>query len=134
MAKANPTSPTLLTIIALIADLPAWIRLNQKLINKKEANPIPSQPKNIIKKLSAETNTSIKNVNKDRYPKNRVLCGSFAMYSVEYRWTNDETPVTTKSIIVVIVSNKKDQLQTKSSVVNQLNKYTEQKEAEIVVS
>jgi hypothetical protein len=46
--KERPKSPTLLTSIALIADLPACILLVQKLIKKKDAKPIPSQPKNII--------------------------------------------------------------------------------------
>jgi hypothetical protein len=39
----------------------------QKLINKKEAKPIPSQPKNITIKLSPDTRNSIKPVNKDKY-------------------------------------------------------------------
>lgn len=64
--KAKPTSPTLLTNIAFIADFPAWVLVIQKPINKKEAKPIPSQPRNIIKKLSAVTNKSMKNVNKDK--------------------------------------------------------------------
>ncbi len=34
MAKANPISPILLTTIAFIAALLAWIRVNQKLISK----------------------------------------------------------------------------------------------------
>ena len=61
---AKPTSPTLFTIIALIADLLACILVCQKLINKKDASPMPSHPKNITKKLSAVTKTSIKKVNK----------------------------------------------------------------------
>ncbi len=32
--KANPISPTRLTIIAFMADLLAWIRVNQKLIKR----------------------------------------------------------------------------------------------------
>jgi hypothetical protein len=64
--KASPTSPTRLTIIALIADLLACIRVCQKLINKKEANPIPSQPKNMTTKLSAVTKTSMKPVKRER--------------------------------------------------------------------
>lgn len=66
IAKANPTSPTRFTIIALIADLLAWIRVCQKLISKKEAKPIPSHPKNITTKLSAVTKISIKPVNNDK--------------------------------------------------------------------
>jgi hypothetical protein len=38
----------------------------QKLIKRKEARPIPSQPKNITTKLSAVTRTSINPVNKDK--------------------------------------------------------------------
>jgi len=72
-----------LTNIALIADLPAWIRVYQNPISKKEAKPIPSQPRNITMKLSALTNTSINPVNKDRYPIKRPWCGSAARYSVE---------------------------------------------------
>lgn len=63
---AKPTSPTLFTIIALIADLLACILVCQKLINKKEARPIPSQPKNITIKLSADTKNNIKPVNSDK--------------------------------------------------------------------
>jgi|TARA_B110000046_G_scaffold123355_1_gene129873 hypothetical protein len=52
--------------MALIAALLACKRANQKLISKKEDNPIPSQPKNICKKLSALTKINIKKVNKDK--------------------------------------------------------------------
>jgi hypothetical protein len=52
--------------MALIADFEACIRLCQKLIKRKEANPIPSQPKNITTKLSAVTSTSIKPVKSDK--------------------------------------------------------------------
>ena len=41
---ATPKSPTLLTTIAFIAALLAWILVNQKFINKKEHSPTPSQP------------------------------------------------------------------------------------------
>ncbi len=75
-AKAKPTSPILFTIIAFIADLPAWILVCQKPISKKEAKPIPSQPKNITIKLSAETSNSIKKVNSDKYPIKRPKWGS----------------------------------------------------------
>jgi hypothetical protein len=50
-----------------MADLLAWIRVCQKLMSKKEAKPIPSQPKNITTKLSAVTKTSMKPVNSERY-------------------------------------------------------------------
>ena len=36
-------------------------------INKNEAKPIPSQPKNITNKLSPATKKSINPVNKDKY-------------------------------------------------------------------
>ena len=66
----NPTlkniSPTRLTVKAFMADLFAWIRVNQKLISKQDDTPIPSQPKNITKQLSPATSTSIKKVNMDR--------------------------------------------------------------------
>ena len=65
--SARPISPTRFTSIAFIADLLAWIRVCQKLINKNEARPIPSHPKNITIKLSAETRKSIKPVNNDKY-------------------------------------------------------------------
>jgi len=52
--------------IAFIADLLAWILVCQKPIKRKEARPIPSQPKNITIKLSELTNTSIKPVNNDK--------------------------------------------------------------------
>lgn len=104
MPITKPRSPILFTIIALVADLPACIREYQKLINKKEAKPIPSQPKNITIKLSAVTKTSIKPVNKDKYPAKRPLCGSEAIYSMEYKWTKLEIVVTTTSITHVIVS------------------------------
>jgi hypothetical protein len=39
----------------------------QKPISKKEAKPIPSQPKNITKKLLAVTNNNIQPVNRDKY-------------------------------------------------------------------
>lgn len=64
--KARPKSPTRLTIIALIADFPACILVYQKPINRKEARPIPSQPRNMTIKLSAVTNNNIKPVNKER--------------------------------------------------------------------
>jgi hypothetical protein len=44
---AKPKSPTRFTTIAFKADLLACARVNQKLINKYEESPTPSQPKNI---------------------------------------------------------------------------------------
>jgi len=57
----------------------------QKPINKKEAKPIPSQPKNINKKLSAVTKISIKPVKRDKYAIKRPWCGSPDIYSIEYK-------------------------------------------------
>jgi hypothetical protein len=83
--KAKPISPNRLTNIAFIAALLAWKRVFQKLINKNEANPIPSHPKNITTKLSALTSINIKAVNNDKYDINRAKCGSPFKYSVEYK-------------------------------------------------
>jgi hypothetical protein len=49
IAKNNPKSPTLFTNMAFIADLLACIRKYQKLINKYDRNPTPSQAKNSCK-------------------------------------------------------------------------------------
>jgi|TARA_B100001250_G_scaffold413773_1_gene449029 hypothetical protein len=67
----KPRSPTRLTSIAFIADLLACIRVCQKLINKYEAKPIPSHPKNMTIKLSAATKNNINPVNNERYDINR---------------------------------------------------------------
>jgi hypothetical protein len=66
IAIAMATSPTLFTIIALIADLFACNLVYQKLINKYEHNPTPSHPINNCKMLSAVTKTNMKNVNNDK--------------------------------------------------------------------
>ena len=132
--NAKPTSPTRLTSIALIADLLAWILVCQKLINKNEAKPIPSQPKNITKKLSAVTKTSIQPVKSDKYDIKRPWWGSPDIYSIEYKCTNEETPQTTSSIIVDKGSKKKPQRTTKSSATNQLAPTIVQLEAQITVS
>jgi hypothetical protein len=65
-------SPIRFKTIALSAALVAESLLFQKLINKKEHTPIPSQPKNKIKKLSLNTKTNIKKVNKDKREKKRT--------------------------------------------------------------
>ena len=49
-----------------MADLFACNLVNQKLINRYEQRPTPSQPKNNCKKLSAVTSINIKKVNKDK--------------------------------------------------------------------
>ena len=62
----SPKSPIRFKIIAFIAALFAWIRVNQKLISKYEQRPTPSHPTNIWIKLSAVTKINIKNVNSDK--------------------------------------------------------------------
>ena len=70
-------SPTLFKTMAFNADLVADILVCQKLINKKEQIPIPSQPTNITKKLSLLTNKNIKKVNNDNKEKNLIKLESF---------------------------------------------------------
>jgi hypothetical protein len=52
--------------MALIADFPACILLFQKLMSRKEANPIPSHPRNMTRILSAVTRSNINPVNNER--------------------------------------------------------------------
>merc|ERR1712148_26667 len=78
----KPTSPTLLTIIALIAALLACILVYQKLISKYEVNPTPSQPINICTTLSAVTKNIIKKVNRDKYPINLLIWASLHVLCV----------------------------------------------------
>jgi hypothetical protein len=59
------TSATRLTKTAFKAALVAFKRVYQKLINKYEQTPTPSQPKKSCKKLSAETRETIKKVNNE---------------------------------------------------------------------
>lgn len=72
-ATLRNISPTRLTTMALMADLLACIRVNQKLISKYEETPIPSQPTNKIKQFSPATRINMKNVNIDKYEKKRWL-------------------------------------------------------------
>lgn len=46
MPRVKLRSPTLFITKALIADFTACKRVHQKLINKNEQRPTPSQPKN----------------------------------------------------------------------------------------
>jgi hypothetical protein len=71
-AAINALSPIRFKIIAFIAALVADSLVCQKLINKKEHIPIPSQPTNKTKKLSLATKTYIKKVNKDNKEKKRI--------------------------------------------------------------
>jgi len=80
---ASPQSPMRFTTIALKADLLACTLVNQKLINKYEDKPTPSQPKNICIKLPAVTRIAIKKVKNERYDMNLIKCGSSAIYSKE---------------------------------------------------
>jgi hypothetical protein len=76
IAPISAQSPIRFSNIALS---PAFIADSlecQKLINKNEHKPIPSQPVKSTKKLSATTNNSIKNVNKDNKEKNFIKCES----------------------------------------------------------
>jgi len=59
-------SPKRFISTAFIADLLACTRVNQKLINKYEHNPTPSQPTNKTNKLSAVTKSTIKKVKEDK--------------------------------------------------------------------
>jgi len=65
-----------LTIKAFNAAFPVWIRVYQKLIRRYEHKPTPSQPKNNTKKLLAQIKINIKKVNKDKYARKRIKCGS----------------------------------------------------------
>jgi len=64
--KVKPKSPTLLTIIAFVADFTAGTREYQKLIKRYEHKPTPSQPKNITIMLFPETSINIKKVKSDK--------------------------------------------------------------------
>ena len=66
IANASPKSPTLLTINAFIAAELAEGFLYQNPINKYEARPTPSHPKNNCKKLSETTKTNIEKVKSDK--------------------------------------------------------------------
>ena len=94
----------------------ACILVNQKLINKYEETPTPSHPTNICKKLFAVTRISIKKVNKDKYDMNLGKCGSFSMYSVEYKCTKVEMKVTTTNMIEVRLSKQKLQFSSRESM------------------
>ena len=105
----NPKSPIRFITIAFTADLLACKRVYQKLIKRYEQRPTPSHPTNIWTKFSAVTSINIKNVKKDKYDLKRGKCGSSAIYTVEYTWTQNEIEVTTINMTQVKVSNKKPQ-------------------------
>jgi hypothetical protein len=68
--KNKNKSLTLFTKTAFKAALFAFILEYQKLINKKEHKPTPSQPQKTNNKLSPTINKSIKKVNNNKYIKN----------------------------------------------------------------
>jgi hypothetical protein len=55
------------------------------------------------------TNNNIKNVDKDKKLIKRNKNGSEAIYSKEYTWTKNEINKTTKHIVMLKKSNKKNQ-------------------------
>jgi len=79
MAAMKALFPILFNTIAFKAALVAEIRVCQKLINKKEQIPIPSQPTNNTIKLSLATKINIKKVNKDSKEKKRTKFESLAI-------------------------------------------------------
>jgi hypothetical protein len=76
MPKNKNKSLILFIKTAFKAALFALILEYQKLINKKEHKPTPSQPQKINKRLSATINNNIKKVNNNKYIKKRDKCGS----------------------------------------------------------
>ena len=73
------TSLILFIIIAFNAALFAWSLKVQKLINKYEHNPTPSQPINNCNKFVDVTKMNIKSVNKVKNDKNLAKKGSFCI-------------------------------------------------------
>jgi hypothetical protein len=69
--------------------------------------------------LSAVTRISLKKVKKDREALKRGRWGSSALYEVEYRWTSEETPVTTISLTAVRGSKRNPQEMVTPSLVLQ---------------
>ena len=108
-------------MMALIADLFACNRVNQKLINKYEHKPTPSHPRNNCIKLSLVTKINIKNVNNDKYDINLGRCGSVLIYSLEYICTSVDTVKTKQSIVLVKASKRKPHWTNKSPLSNQGN-------------
>jgi hypothetical protein len=72
IAPISAQSPILFNKIAFSPALIADSRECQKLINRNEHKPIPSQPVKRTKKLSAATNNSMKKVNSDNKEKNLI--------------------------------------------------------------
>lgn len=79
--------------------------------------------------MPADNKINIKKVNKDRYDKKRIKCGSSIIYSIEYKCTKKEIKTTTNIIVTDTLSNQKAQLTRNNSIRNQSeNKLTIQKE------
>jgi len=51
----------------------------------------------------------MKNVNKDRYERNRFRKGSSSKYAREYRWTKNEIKVIIRNMVIEIESKRKFQ-------------------------
>lgn len=109
MPAKKALSPTLFKIIAFNADFEAKIRVCQKLINKNEQIPIPSQPTNKTKKLSLTTKKNIKKENKDNKEKNRIKLESPFIYPIEKKWTEVDTVKTKPNIKTLKLSNLNSQ-------------------------
>lgn len=77
IAKNKNKSLNLLNENALKADLKVPIRVDQKLIKKKEVIPIISQPKNKLTKLPDETKKTILIINKFKNTNNLSTSGSY---------------------------------------------------------
>lgn len=85
IANNKKASLTLLKEYALKAALNVLILATQKLIKKKDVNPISSQPKNKPIKLPEVTKNIILNMNKFKRTKRRSTFGSYLKYENEYK-------------------------------------------------
>lgn len=122
IAISKPVSAILFIIIALSADFTACTLVNQKLINKYEHTPTPSQPTNNTNKLSAVTKTIIANVNSDKKLRNLGTCGSVYIYPQAYRCIKNDSSVIITSIVTLRLSNINDQSTSKTPQLNHLPK------------
>ena len=78
-----PTSPTRLTMNALLAASQLLFSSYQKPISKYEQTPTSSQKMKIMKTFFDATRPSIEKQNSERYVKNRGNRGSSCMYPIE---------------------------------------------------
>jgi hypothetical protein len=72
IVKNRAASPNLFIIIALSEDLFASLLVNQKLINRYDDKPTPSQPINIWTTLPLVTSNIIKKVNRFKKDMNLI--------------------------------------------------------------